>query len=422
MIRRLLITVGVLSLAVTQSAWGEPLPTAAPEEVGLSSERLAQIGDMLQKGVDEGEIPGAVVLVARQGKIAYFEAVGMRDTTSSAPLEKDSIFRIYSMTKPFTSVAAMMLVEDGVITLADPVSKYLPAFKNVEVGVEIFDAASGTVVFKRAPAENPITVHDLLRHTAGFVYGIFGSTGVHKAYQEADMDNLVMSPAEFDERLASMPLINQPGTTWEYGHSTDVLGRVVEAASGMTLGEFFEARISGPLGLDDTAFWVSPEKQDRIAEPIPGNDPGVPLGYLDVTKPPSIDAGGQGLTSTVGDYARFAQMLLNGGELDGARLLGRKTVQFMAADHVGDLDRGPRFLPGPGYTFGLGFGVRTDQGMSVVPGSPGEFYWGGYAGTYFWIDPEEDLVAVYMMQSITNRNYYRLLFKSMVLQSIVDEG
>ena len=422
MIRRLLITVGVLSLTVIRLAWAEPLPTAAPEEVGMSSERLARIGDMIRKGVDKGEIPGAVVLVARHGKIAYFESIGMRDTTKDAPLDKDAIFRIYSMTKPFTSVAAMMLVEEGVITLADPISKYLAAFANMEVGVETFDPASGKTVFKRVPAERPITVQDLLRHTAGFVYGIFGTTGVHQAYKDVDMDILDMSPDEFDKRLASMPLLNQPGTTWEYGHSTDVLGRVVEAASGMTLGEFFEKRITGPLGLDDTAFWVAPEKQDRIAEPIPNSDPGVPLGYLDITKKPSIDAGGQGLASTVGDYARFAQMMLNGGELDGTRILGRKTVKFMASDHVGDLKHGPRFLPGPGYTFGLGFGVRTDDGLAVVPGSPGEYYWAGYGGTYFWIDPKEDLIAVYMMQSITQRNYYRLLFKTMVLQALVDEG
>lgn len=419
MIRRY-ISAAAIWLVGISLAVAEPLPQAAPEEVGLSSERLARIDSMIEGAIDDGLMPGAVALVARHGRIAYFKAFGMRDEAAGAPMRKDSIFRIYSMTKPFTSVAVMMLVEEGKLKLGDPVSKFLPELAELEVGIETFVAATGEVRYHTAPAERQITVQDLLRHTSGMVYGIFGDTAVHRAYREGGIGAVDVTNQELVERLAEMPLLNQPGTVWEYGRSTDVLGRLVEVVSGKSLGDFFAERITGPLGLEDTAFYVTPNKFTRIAEPLANDKEDLSLEYLDIEAPPEFEAGGQGLVSTAEDYARFCQMLLNGGALEGTRILGPKTVGYMTSDHVGDIDKGPRFLPGPGYGFGLGFGVRTHEGLSSVPGSVGEFYWGGYAGTYFWVDPKEDMFAVYMMQSVSQRAHLRPLFKSLVMQAIVD--
>jgi CubicO group peptidase (beta-lactamase class C family) len=403
---------GLLLAPLAQAQAPAPvLPAVKPEAVGLSGERLGQLSAALKNDIEKGLIPGATLLVARHGKIAWFEAMGTRDPASRAPMTKDAIFRIYSMSKPVTSLAVMMLVEDGKIALSDPVSKYIPQLGGLKVGVEKPGASGPTLELD--PVRREMTIQDLLRHTSGLTYGIFGTGLVKKAYLDAKVWEDYPSNPEFVDRLAKLPLMHQPGATWEYSHSTDVLGRVIEVVSGRTLGEFFTVRILGPLGMRDTAFYVAdPAKHARIVEPF-ANDRSIGLG-AELNDPRVVqkwESGGGGLVSTTMDYARFTQMLLNGGSLNGKRLVSPKTVAYMTADHLG---AGVASGPGPGYGFGLGFAVRKDAGMAPLPGTVGEYYWGGAAGTYFWIDPKEDLVVVYMMQSPKQRVAARNLLRNMV--------
>jgi CubicO group peptidase (beta-lactamase class C family) len=405
------------------------LPKAPPESVGLSSARLAHIKEVLGAGVDRGEIPGYTALVSRKGKVAYFESYGVQDPKTKKAMARDSIFRIYSMTKPITSVAAMILVEEGRIRLTDPVSKYLPELANLQVAVNAHEATNPADI-KTAPAKKPILVVDLMRQTSGFTYAFFkgrpGSTPVEQMYLDGGMNDLEITNAELVTRISKLPLKYEPGTTWWYSNSTDVLGRLIEVVSGMTLGEFFKQRITGPLGMNDTAFSVAPAGAGRFAEPFDADREGLILQYTDPLKPVKFEAGGQGLTSTVMDYTRFLQMLLNGGTLDGTRLLSRKTIEVMTSDHVGQaIDHGLLYLPGQNDGFGLGFAVRVagprnPSGMNTMHGSVGEYRWGGYAGTFFWVDPSEQLIAVYMMQSVRNLQPYASEFKTLVLQAIVD--
>jgi CubicO group peptidase (beta-lactamase class C family) len=405
------------------------LPRAKPEEVGLSSARLDNIRQVLGAKVDAGEIPGYVALVARRGKVAYFEAYGAQIPGTRAPMRRDSIFRIYSMTKPITSVAAMMLVEEGRMKLSDPVSMYLPELANLKVATNAASVKTPAEV-QTQPAKNPIRVLDLLMHTSGFTYGFFkpfpGGGPVEQMYLDGGVNDLDITNAELVTRISKLPLKYEPGTTWWYSRSTDVLGRLIEVVSGMTLGEFFEKRISQPLGMTDTAFQVAPGKASRFVEPFPADKKDRILAYTDPTKPVKFEAGGQGLTSTVMDYARFAHMLLNGGELGGTRILGKKTVALMTMDHVGPwIDRGPFFLPGLNQGFGLLGAVRTEgprapAALNPMDGSVGEFYWAGYAGTFFWVDPKEELVGVYMMQSVQHLLWYASTFKTLVVQSMVE--
>jgi CubicO group peptidase (beta-lactamase class C family) len=334
----------------------------------------------------------------------------------------DAIFRVYSMTKPFVSVAAMILVEEGRLQLADPVSRWLPDFRDVKVSVRRADAAGGGS-WELVPAERAITVHDLLRHTSGLTYGTrTDNQPVRDAYVASRLvDWRMLSPAEQVSALARAPLAWQPGTRFEYGLSTDLLGRVVEAVTGMRLRDFLEARLFRPLGMVDTGFVVPPGKRGRIAEPLP-DAPDVPF---DVTVEPGNDAGGGGAVSTTMDYIRFAQMLLDGGKLGGARILSRTSVELMTSDHLGSrvLAASPSagFLGVEGYGFGLGFLVRKEAGIAAVPGSAGEFMWGGLFGTFFWVDPRERIVAVVMTQaSGPQRTAYRRLWKQLVHQAIVD--
>ena len=405
------------------------LPRAKPESVGLSSERLNRIKEVLGAKVDAGEIPGYVALVARRGKVAYFEAYGLQDPGTNRRMSRDSIFRIYSMTKPITSVAAMILVEEGRIKLSDPVSMYLPELKDLRVATNA-DTAKTPADLKTKPATNPIRVMDLLMHTSGFTYGFFkpfpGGGAVEQMYIDGGVNDLDISNEELVTRISKMPLKFEPGSTWWYSRSTDVLGRLIEVVSGMTLGEFFEKRIARPLGMNDTAFSVASGKVSRFVEPFPKDKEGLILQYTDPTRPVKFEAGGQGLTSTVMDYARFAQMLLNGGALDGTRILGKKTVELMTTDHVGDVfSRGPFYLPGQSHGYGLLGAVRTEGprapvALNAMDGSVGEFYWAGYAGTYFWVDPKEKLVGVYMMQSVQHLLWYATMFKTLAVQSVVD--
>ena len=397
-----------------------PLPQASPEEVSMSSERLGRLDAAMQKAVDSGELPGAVVLIARDGQLVYAKSFGWQDRDKKIPMTNESIFRLYSMTKPVVSVAAMMLVEEGRLGLQEPVSKYIPEFKEMKVGVESTDAG-GKSSLNLVDAKRQITVQDLLRHTSGLTYGVLGKpNAVKKMYNDAGIFSQKWVLADFARALAKLPLQFQPGTTWEYGHSTDVLGRVVEVASGQTLDLFLAQRIFEPLKMVDTAFQVPPEKQDRIAQPMPDVYTGKTPELIDVRQPATFFAGGHGLVSTAGDYLRFAQMLANGGELEGARILGPRTVEYMSSDHVNaQIDKGPTYLPGPGYGFGLGFATRLDRGQSEWPGSPGDYYWAGYAGTYFWVDPEEDLVPVLMTQEPLRRQYYRVQLRNLVYQAIL---
>jgi CubicO group peptidase (beta-lactamase class C family) len=409
-------------LAAAGLACAAPLPEAKPEDAGVSSQRLERLTAGMQRLVDSGELAGMVVMVARRGKLVYQKSFGLQDKAKSVPMSMDSIFRMYSMTKPVVSVAAMILVEEGKLSLEEPISKYLPEFKDMRVGVESFDPATGAQSFYTVPAKRQITVQDLLRHTSGFTYGVTPKTQVQKLYGQAGLFSQKWTLDSFCKELAKLPLQYEPGTVWEYGHSSDVLGRVVEAASGQQLDRFLEERIFKPLKMADTAFEVPPAKQSRLAQPQVDPQTGKVAELIDVTQPATFFAGGHGLSSTAGDYLRFAQMLANGGELDGVRILGPRTIAFMASDHVlgSGIERGSNWIPGNGYGFGLGFAVRRETGESTWPGSVGEFFWAGYAGTYFWIDPKEQLVPVYMSQEPNRRQHYRVIFRDLVYQSLLD--
>ncbi|MEO8164576.1 MAG: serine hydrolase domain-containing protein [Betaproteobacteria bacterium] len=417
MIRRLCVIALAGAAALAQAA---PLPLASPEEVGMSASRLDRLDAAMQKAVDSGELPGAVVFIARDAQLVYAKSFGWQDREKKIPMSNDSIFRLYSMTKPVVSVAAMMLVEEGKLGLQEPVAKYIPEFKDMKVGVESKDA-DGKPVLTLVDAKRPITIQDLLRHTSGLTYGVLGAqTAVKKMYKDAEIFSQKWVLADFARALAKLPLAFQPGTTWEYSHSSDVLGRVVEVASGQTLDVFLAKHIFEPLKMVDTGFQVPPAKQHRIAQPMPDVYTGKTPELIDFSKPQTFFAGGHGLVSTAGDYLRFAQMLANGGELDGVRILGPRTVEYMSADHLNaQIDKGQSYLPGPGYGFGLGFATRLERGQSEWPGSPGDFYWAGYAGTYFWIDPEEELVPVLMTQEPLRRQYYRVQLRDLVYQSIL---
>ena len=427
--------IAAATLLCSLAAFAQGLPAAAPESVGMSGPKLARIGEAFKKEIDQGKLPGAVFLVARKGKLVYSEALGFQDKEAGKPIAKDSIFRIYSMTKPLVSVAAMMLVEEGKIQLTDPVSKYLPAMKTMTVSVAKADAEFAKITYTQVPADREMTVQDLLRHTAGLAYGeITQNLPVKEALLKAgvykttiDYDARDLTPEEEVERISKAPLAHQPGTVWEYSHASDMLGRVVEAASGERLADFLDKRLFGPLKMNDTGFWVAPNKMNRLAIPLPTDSTsGKPNNLIDVSAQPKNDSGGAGGVSTAADYLRFSQMLLNGGQLDGARVLSRNTIALMTSDHLGTrisapVTPGELLLGVPGYTFGLGFAVRQGPGIAGVPGSAGEFMWAGYAGTYFWVDPKEEIVAVYMTQAPSPiRAYYRRLFKQLVYGALND--
>ncbi len=405
------------------AVFAQSLPIAKPEEVGLSSEKLARLTEVVKGEIAKGRYPGAVGLVARKGKIAYFEALGVRDPATGAPMTKDAIFRLYSMTKPFVSVAAMMLVEDGRLLLGDPVSKYLPKLKGLQVSVPRADPVSGRVTYALVPAEREMTIQDLLRHTSGLAYDFTNHTGVKEAYAKEGVTWDGVTPAEQIERLAKAPLAHQPGTAWEYSLSTDVLGRVIEAVSGKSLGEVLQERVFAPLRMTDTAFVVPAAKIPRMAQPFP-KDPvsGQEVKLLDVTVAPKNDAGGAGTAGTAMDYARFSQMLLNGGQLEKTRLLGRATVAQMTSDHLGSDIKVVSPVLARGYGFGLGFAVRRETGLNTMTGSQGEYRWGGAGGTAFWVDPKEQMVVVWMAQGQPGprRNEDRELFRNLVQAAIVD--
>ena len=410
------------AVACVHAASTQDLPRAEPEALGFSAERLARITEIFRADAAAGRAPGFVLLIARHGKVGYFEAIGALDPQTKAPMRRDAIFRIYSMTKPITQVAAMMLYEEGRITLDEPIAKYLPQFKDVEVGVERPDSAGGPPRLDLVPAQEPILIHDLMRHTSGITYGTFGNMLVKNAYNDAGLTRGDFDNAEFVDRLAKLPLAFQPRTTWDYGHSTDVLGRLIEVVAGNSLYGFEKERLLDPLAMRDTSFYVSdPRKQDRIAEPFKNDRTlGVDFEFGDPRRLGKWESGGHGMVGTASDYARFLQMLLDGGTLDGKRYLGPKTIAYMTADHLGNvIAPGPYYLPGPGYGYGLGFAVRKEQGVSTRTGNPGEYEWGGVGGTYFWVDPREDMFVVFMMQAPAQRQHYYALIRDMIYAALV---
>jgi len=427
LVRAVILAALAFGIALPAAAQGIP-KAQSPEEVGFIATRLKRLSDRINEGVQKGEIPGAVVLIARNGKIVMFDAFGFRDREAKAPMTPDAIFRIASMTKPIVSVAAMVLVEEGKLSLADKVSKYIPAFADTKVAVEVKNP-DGTVEMRLEPQIRPMTVQDLMRHTSGLTYGVAGLNKVKQSYIDMKVMDSNQTNEQMAEKLAKLGLLYQPGTHWEYSMSTDVLGRVVEVASGMTLDKFIEERITKPLRMGDTGFEVSPDKKDRGAKPQkegPKNEvPAIP----DVTLKTTWKSGGGGMVSTAADYARFLQMFANGGQLDGVRVISRKTIDLMTADHLppdivmgDDMWRFEAFEPSArmGQGFGLGFAVRNEQGRNPLPGTPNDYYWGGAWGTYFWHDPRERMYVVFLMQSPQSRLPYRYLLRDLVYQALVN--
>jgi CubicO group peptidase (beta-lactamase class C family) len=402
------------------SSTDDVLPSSTPQAIGLSPPALARLSQVLRGEIERKRLPGAVALIARRGRIGYLEAHGVQAPGSDAPMRTDSIFRIYSMTKAITSVGIMMLVENGRLLLSDPLSKHLPEFAQMQVGVE----HDGKLAL--APAARPIMIHDLLRHTSGLSYDFVATGELARLYKEAGLDggglnNPSLTTQEVCRKLAGLPLLHHPGTHWSYSHSTDVLGRVIEVVAGTSLEDYLTRSVLAPLGMIDTAFQVPAAKQGRIAQPF-ATDPeaGTPVKLTDVRRAPPWQAGGGGLVSTAHDYARFCAMLAGGGALGGVRLLARKTVEFMASDHLGPgvaIDTALGLLP-PGHGFGLGFAVRTHTGIASFPGTAGTFYWGGIAGTTYWLDPKEELFALLLIQAPGQREYYRMLFRNLVYATL----
>jgi CubicO group peptidase (beta-lactamase class C family) len=412
------------ALAIVAAAgWPHPARTdsAAPVAGSFSREGLERVGDYIRNEIATGKFPGAILLIQQHGKPVYSENFGVRDVATELPMSADTIFRLYSMSKPITSVAAMMLVEDGKLRLDDPVSKYIPAFADAKVGVEK-RGVDGTVTLVREPLDRPVTIEDLLRHTSGLTYGFYGGNLVRRLYSQANIFNGDLTNAELAERIAALPLAEQPGTSWDYGHSTDVLGRVIEVVSGKSLFQFEKERLLDPLGMSETAFHVGDEaKRPRIAEPMPNDRMISPtIEIRNLLLPRKTESGGAGMVGTIGDYARFAQMLLNGGTFEGRSYLKPETIALMASDHIGPetkIARNYAYYPGATSGFGLGFAVRT----SVPPNTSwplGEYRWDGVAGTFFFIDPKDDMFAIFMVQTPSQRGRLQLALKTLIYQAM----
>ncbi len=399
----------------------------APESVGLSSLRLQRINTYMDDLVKDNRLPGVLTLVQRHGKIVHFGAFGSMDIAAGKPMREDALFRIYSMTKPITSVAIMLLLEDGKLNLFDPVSRFIPSFAKTKVCVGTH--AGGLKLEDQQPA---MTIHHLLTHTSGLSYGAFYDTPIEEYYRQYGAQPIKRDAPLQDliEFLASIPLVFQPGTMWRYSMATDVLGYIVQAASGMPLGDFFKERIFNPLGMNDTAFHVAPDKRDRLAQiytskelyditPIPPAEVGM-IG--DVTKPTTSPLGGAGLVSTLSDYLAFCSCMLNNGAYEGGRLLSRKTVEWMTADHI-PASKMPIYmgLDERDHGFGLGFRVTTHLGQARRLSSVGEFGWGGAANTFFVIDPAEDFIALLMTQHLPKAMYtVNDVFRNLAYQAIAD--
>ncbi len=393
--RKLICAIALLLLAST--TYGRDLPTARPGAVGMSAERLERIGPAMQRYIDAELVPGTVTAIMRKGKLVHLDVRGSMDVADGQEMQRDTVFRIASMTKPITSVALMMLWEEGHFQLRDPVSRFLPEFADVQVSTTS-DASGNTG--ELVPLSRPIQIRDMLLHTAGLANNYLGNPDAYRAHMAA-----LERPTDLEayiKHLAKLPLNYQPGERWEYSTATSVVGRLVEVISGLPLDEFFYQRIFGPLGMQDTHFFLDDSYAERLAaqyrpgddEKIVEQDPGSAESRW-ISGPQTLFSGAGGLVSTVDDYLRFQQMMLNGGELDGTRLLGPSTVSLMIDSHTGDL---PLWLAGPGMGFGLGYGVVVDRGAAATPLSEGAAYWGGAYCTISWFDPAEEIVGVLMTQ------------------------
>ena len=413
-------------LLLAGSLGAADIPVVAPAGAGVSADSLQRVTRAIEDDVAAGRIPGALGLVARRGRIVYQEVRGEADREAGKPMREDTIFRIYSMSKPITSVALMMLFEEGKFRLTDPAARYLPELEDMEVLVESPGFPGDPKRARREPAKRAITIQDLMRHTAGMTYGYFGGTAVDKMYVEEEVLSIAGTLEDMMGKLGRIPLLHHPGEKWHYSVSVDVQGRLVETLSGERLDRFLRRRIFDRLDMPDTGFHVPQEQLGRFAQmyaPMPRNRQKLKVAPAESSKrfmaPGTFYSGGGGLVSTARDYLRFCQMVLNGGELDGERLLSRTTVNLMTRDHTSIVD--PTRVERTGYGFGLGFAVHVDPAASGSAASVGEYNWGGAAGTKFWIDPQEELIGIYMVQILPHSGLrYGEMFKQLVYQSIAD--
>jgi CubicO group peptidase (beta-lactamase class C family) len=394
-----------------------------PAGAHFNQDKLAKVGDYLKDQIATGKIPGAIVLIQQHGKSVYHEFFGVRDVATKQPMTDDTIFRLFSLTKPITSVVAMMLVEEGKIKLDDPVGKYIPSFANVKVGLEQV-AQDGTKALDLVAPRKPPTVFDLLRHTSGITYGFYGDSLVRKAYAAAKILDGDFDNAEFAERIAKLPLEDQPATLWKYGHSTDILGRVMEVVSGKSLLAIEKEKLLDPLGMKDTAFYVTDlAKKGLIALPMP-NDSDFRVGYVTYADVPmKWESGGGGMVSTMADMARFAQLILDGGKLGGKQYLGAAAFKEMTSDQIGPgagIGRDYLYFPGDGFGFGLGFGVRTDPGNAKPPpaGSLGELKWDGASGCLMVVDPKQDMFFVLLEETPSERQKIQPMVKKLIYEAM----
>ncbi|MFB9268198.1 serine hydrolase domain-containing protein [Bradyrhizobium erythrophlei] len=394
-----------------------------PAGAHFNQEKLGKIGEFFRNEVATGKIPGALVLIQQHGKPVYHEAFGVQDVVSKAPITDKTIFRLFSMTKAITAVVSMQLLEEGKYKLDDPVSKYVPSFANVKVGVEK-KAEDGTKTLELVAPKRPMTIQDLMTHTSGITYGFYGDSLVRKAYKDANIYTGDFDLAEFAERIAKLPLHNQPGGLWQYGHSTDVLARVMEVATGKSLLAIEREKLLDPLGMNDTRFFVTdPEKQKLMAEPVP-NDSDFRVGRInDPTKVKKWESASGGMVSTMADYSRFAQMLLNGGTFEGKTYLKPETFKELTTDHVGPgsgVERDFFYFPGDGFGFGLGLAVRTDPGNAKPPppGDLGELKWDGASGCYFVVDRKQDMFSILLEQTPSERQRIQRTLKQLIYEAM----
>jgi CubicO group peptidase (beta-lactamase class C family) len=413
---------GVLFLATVSPALAEGT-YEIPAGAHFNPDKLAKVGEFFKNEVATGKIPGAIVLIQQHGKPVYHEFFGVQDTVSKAPLTDKTIFRLFSMTKAITSVVAVKMVDEGKMSLDDPIAKYIPSFANVKVGVEK-KADDGTKTLELVPPNRPPTVLDLMRQTSGITYGFYGDSLVRQAYRAANIYAGDYDLAEFAERIAKLPLHNQPGALWQYGHSTDVLGRIMEIVSGKSLIDVEREELLDPLGMNDTRFFVTdPEKQKLLAQPMP-NDSDFRVGREnDPTVPKKIQFASGGMVSTMADYTRLVQMLLDGGKLDGETILSPKAYELLTTDKIGPgsgVDRDYFYFPGDGFGFGLGLAVRTDPGNAKPPppGDLGELKWDGASGCYFVIDRKQDMFFVLLEQTPTERQRIQRTLMQLIYEAM----
>ncbi len=396
----------IAAIAGLATAANADIAVVDPASIGLDPMELEKVRAELVADIAEKETPGAILLIARKGKVGFYAETGVQGPENPTPMNEDTIFRIYSMTKPIVSVAAMSMVEDGLLALDEPIKTYVPSFADMLV----MDGETGVL----SRAENDITVRHLMTHTAGIIYGVFApDTILGKSYTNSQIRSFDFDLDELSVRLSKLPLISDPGSSWKYGRSTDVLGDIMEAAAGKPLDEIMQERVLGPLGMTETAFYRDADVSDRLAQSPPRERP-----LFDPTDVKPMFSGGGGMVSTIGDYLAFTQMLYNKGELNGERIIEEATLAEMTRDQLDGVDKST-FFPGEEYGFGLGFGVRIKE-EGAYPGSVGDYYWGGYAGTQFWVDPSKELFTIMMVQNPDLGNHHRQTAREWTYRALAD--